>query len=537
MAEGSGTEELQTDDAERSHVATTARVHVHLPHPRETPTSPEHPARRRSRWPILAGVAGIAAIAFVWKGLPAIDAALSHISTDDAFVTGDSTTVTAKLGAEVKEVLINENDFVEKGALLVRLDRDLARVLTEQKRAELGRAKYTIDQLVGTLESASADLAQARNGVRGSLATLHEAYRAVEAQQVQVHYKIASLKAEAASLRSAQADFALARKAYDRVHQLVNQQSAAMQELDERYATLQSAQEKARASEQKVQQARALLALSPDPEHPESLPNNLERTDSDVRRALATGQQALATLGISFSVLDMEPDTLRAILRDFNARPNEVWIESVPSVQAARARYHQAYAALGGSAFDPKHPHEHPAIKFAERELEELELKLDYSEIHAPVSGYVHKKSVNRGDFVQIGQGLLTIQPLESVYVVANFKETQLADLTIGQPVDIEVDAYPDRTFRGRVSGIAPATGAASTLLPTENATGNFVKVVQRVPVRIELTEPNPREAPLFVGLSVLPKVDIKARPAGNDAGERLRRGSPRTLALKEARP
>ncbi len=103
-----------------------------------------------------------------------------------------------------------------------------------------------------------------------------------------------------------------------------------------------------------------------------------------------------------------------------------------------------------------------------------------------------------------------SIQPLDEVYIEANFKETQVADLTIGQAVAISVDAYPGRVVRGRVSGFAPATGAASSMLPPENATGNFVKVVQRIPVRIDLVEPNPRETPLLVGMSVEPEVDIK---------------------------
>ncbi len=117
----------------------------------------------------------------------------------------------------------------------------------------------------------------------------------------------------------------------------------------------------------------------------------------------------------------------------------------------------------------------------------------------------------------------MSIQPLDEIYIEANFKETQISGLTIGQPVAISVDAYPGRVVRGRVSGFAPATGAASSMLPPENATGNFVKVVQRIPVRIDLTEPNPREAPLLVGMSVVPEVDIKAQPDGPDAGSRLR--------------
>ena len=141
------------------------------------------------------------------------------------------------------------------------------------------------------------------------------------------------------------------------------------------------------------------------------------------------------------------------------------------------------------------------------------------------MTGYVNRRSVNPGDHVQAGQALLVIQPLDGVYIVANFKETQLADLKIGQPVDLYVDAYSNHVFHGRVSGFAPATGAASSLLPAENATGNFVKVVQRLAVRIDLTEPNPPQTPLFVGLSVIPEVSVVDPPSGTDAGHRLRSG------------
>ncbi len=129
---------------------------------------------------------------------------------------------------------------------------------------------------------------------------------------------------------------------------------------------------------------------------------------------------------------------------------------------------------------------------------------------------------MNPGTFVSVGQPLLTIRPLSDVWIDANFKETQLADLRLGQKVEIYVDAYPGKVFHGRVAGFSPGTGAINSLLPPENATGNFVKVVQRLPVRIDLTEPNPKDTPLFAGLSVDPEVDIRSQPEGPDAGRRL---------------
>jgi membrane fusion protein (multidrug efflux system) len=117
----------------------------------------------------------------------------------------------------------------------------------------------------------------------------------------------------------------------------------------------------------------------------------------------------------------------------------------------------------------------------------------------------------------------MAIRSLRDIWVDANFKETQLRDLRIGQPVDLKLDMYGGkRTFEGRISGFTNGTGSTLSLLPAQNATGNFVKVVQRVPVRIDLVNYDPDKGPLFVGLSVTPTVDLKAAPNGPNAGKFL---------------
>jgi membrane fusion protein (multidrug efflux system) len=472
---------------------------------------------------VVIGLAAVAAGLGAWKGGPWVRDYLAHVSTDDAFVAGDASTVPSRIADAVERVLVHDNDYVEKGTLLVQLDREPYRLLVEQKRADWQQARLSVDRMVRMLEAARADLEQARDQVHSSVAALEEAWRAVEGQQEQVRYRVASVRAEAAALRAAQAELILAQKDHERIKNLVAQQSGTPAELDQRLAAMQSAREKLKANAERVQQARALLALPPDYQHPERVPVDLEHTATDVRRAAAAGQQILAKLGMASAAGDLRPESLLRALRDLTSRTTESWFDEVPSVKAARAQLDQAVAMLGGPSFDPSRPYEHPAVVKAQKELDDAQLRLGYTEVRAPVSGFVNRRSVNPGDAVQIGQGLLSIQPLEAVYIVANFKETQIADLTIGQPVEVEVDAYPGRTFRGRVSGFAPATGAASSMLPPENATGNFVKVVQRIPVRIDLVDPNPRDTPLLVGMSVVPLVDIKARPDGTDAGARLR--------------
>jgi len=136
-------------------------------------------------------------------------------------------------------------------------------------------------------------------------------------------------------------------------------------------------------------------------------------------------------------------------------------------------------------------------------ESKAAKLILSYCRIKAPISGYITRKHVQVGNHIQPGMPFLAIVPIKEIYVQANFKETQLRDVRLGQPVKIHADIYPDFTYHGKVVGIGAGTGAAFSLLPPENATGNWIKVVQRIPVRIQLTPPPPREHPLRVGLSL----------------------------------
>lgn len=145
-------------------------------------------------------------------------------------------------------------------------------------------------------------------------------------------------------------------------------------------------------------------------------------------------------------------------------------------------------------------------------ELEMARLNLSYCTVYAPISGLIAQKSVQTGERVQAGQALMAVVPLQEVYVEANYKETQLTDVRIGQPAEIRADIYPGYCFRGRVAGIRAGTGAAFSLLPAENATGNWIKVVQRVPVKILFDGPVPPDHPLAVGLSLEVTIDTRNR-------------------------
>jgi membrane fusion protein (multidrug efflux system) len=152
------------------------------------------------------------------------------------------------------------------------------------------------------------------------------------------------------------------------------------------------------------------------------------------------------------------------------------------------------------------------AVRQARAERDEAALLLSYTQIRAPIAGVVTRRAAEVGERVQPGQPLMAIVPIEQTYIEANFKETQLNDVRVGQPATIVADIYPDRVFHGRVDGLSPGTGAAFALLPPENATGNWVKVVQRVPVRIRLDEPATADHPLRVGLSVVATIDTSEK-------------------------
>ncbi len=185
----------------------------------------------------------------------------------------------------------------------------------------------------------------------------------------------------------------------------------------------------------------------------------------------------------------------------------------------AQEAHRQALAAVSGSTRIPLE--EQPAIKEAAAHLDQALLNLEYTRIIAPFAGYITKKQVEPGNWVRPGQPLLVLISLDysQIWVEANFKETQLTNVRLGQPATIKVDTYPGVAFHGKVESIMAGTGATFTLLPPENATGNWVKVVQRIPVKVALVPPFPQEHPLRLGMSTQVTIDTKDR-----SGPRLRK-------------
>jgi membrane fusion protein (multidrug efflux system) len=323
----------------------------------------------------------------------------------------------------------------------------------------------------------------------------------------QVDNNVALLRARVATMRSKEATRDRARADLRRAEVLLNRAAIAREEFDQRREAERVAEALVNQALEEVSETRVSLGLPPHPESGDlaEVPADLNQTFSGVRQALAELIQGAAQVGLPLFSLVKPP---KQILEEFVARDTEGNIDRIyerlvpeaPEIRQAGAKRMQA-----------------------ERDLAQAELDLRYCEVRSEIDGVVARRNVNPGNNVAVGQALMTVRSITEIWLDANFKETQLADMRIGQRADLDVDMYGSRkTFRGRISGFTMGTGQTLALLPPQNATGNFVKIVQRLPVRIELEDYDPEKETLFVGLSVTPYVFVKEPPQGPGAGRRL---------------
>jgi membrane fusion protein (multidrug efflux system) len=202
------------------------------------------------------------------------------------------------------------------------------------------------------------------------------------------------------------------------------------------------------------------------------------------------------------------------LLVQIDPRDYEVQLhEAQANYDKAKADYDRDVALAGSSAISKEDlDTTHAAFEVTAAQLEQAKLNLEYTRITAPVDGRITRKDVEPGDYIETGQTLFSIVP-HDIWVTANFKETQLTHMLPGQPATIRIDAFPGKVFQGHVDSLQSGTGARFSLLPAENATGNYVKVVQRVPVKILFDEPPEIQAAFAPGLSVVPEVNISVLP------------------------
>ncbi len=351
------------------------------PEPRGRAVLP--PSPRRKRW---LGLAGVLVLLLALAGLVYYYLVFMapYESTDDAFIEGNVTMISARISGAVEQLLVTDNQQVKTGDVLLKLDPRRYQAKLDQAEANFAAARSALDQAKAqtTVDQAKAEQAQATVTAAQAEASRAEAdlkrYQSVESRAVsKTQLDLAQAEARAAAAR------------------------------------LQAAQQQAKAAEAQV------------------------------------------TLSHS-------------------------------TIEAAQAGVAQAKAKVALARID-----------------------LSHTEVIAPRDGRVTARSVRMGAYVQPGQALLALVP-PHVWVVGNFKETQLSRMRPGQPVQIRIDAYPQLNLKGKIDSLQHGTGARFSLLPPENAVGNFVKVVQRVPVKILFTEPLPSNLDIAPGMSVEPKVRVR---------------------------
>jgi membrane fusion protein, multidrug efflux system len=390
----------------------------------------EKPKSRR-RFIIIGVVAVlvVGAILFWWHST-------FYEDTDDAQVDGHLIQVSARIAGHVTKVNVDENQYVDKGTVLVEIDPKDFQTAVQQDEANLQAAE------------AAYEAAKVNVPVIGinTGTTLRTAGVDVGTATAQVAQSEKQLEAAQAAVAQAEANNTKAQLDLERYKPLVERDVISKQQFDAAVAA-------ANGNKAALAQAQAQVLGSEDA----------------VRVAKGRVLQAQQTL------------------KNAQTAPQQVAIQKARADQAA-AQVEQARA-----------------------QLDQARLNLSYTKIIAPDAGIITRKSVEVGQNVSIGQNMMTLVSLDDIWITANFKETQLEHMRAGQAVEVSVDAYGGRKYDGKITQIGGATGSVLSLFPPENATGNYVKVVQRIPVRIDLTNHDEnRDHLLRPGLSVEPKVRVK---------------------------
>jgi membrane fusion protein, multidrug efflux system len=458
------------------------------------PSKPEPQSRHWRKWLLLAGTVVGLTLAGYFFLVPWVVTALNTVSTDDAYINGHVTFVAPRVAGHVSHVLVDDNYRVKEGDILVELDPEPYRVQVAIKRA--------------AVKAAETDLAAAQAQVRGQVAQARANRFKLEHVIEDVDNRIAVLRAAVATLNSRKAALTLAQANLKRGEQLLPQAAISREDVDLRRETSKVAEANVEQALQGVYSIRVGLGLPAQPLSGQALaevPPDLDQNFSAVREALGELLQSAAAFGYFPTSWTATPKEVVAAFhkQDPTGDLNRIFahlIPVAPAIQQAEAKLQQAQS-----------------------DLDQAKLYLRYCTIVSDIDGVVTGRNVNPGNNVQVGQSLMAVRSIKEIWIDANFKETQLADLRIGQPVRCDVDMYGKwHAFEGRITGFTMGTGQTLALLPPENATGNFVKIVQRLPVRIELTDYNPDKTPLFVGLSVVPYVYYKKPPTGPHAGDVL---------------
>ncbi len=408
------------------------------------------------------------------------------VATDNAYIRADITMIAAKTEGYVREIPVADNQQVQMGDVLLRLDprdsdvglssaqADLAQAQAQaaKARAEERRIASDAQRLAAESQAAFSSAQQAQSLARQASADANSRALSVDVAQAQVIAQSDLVEQAQASLSAAEAASAVASADRGRYQALAGRGFVSQARLDQVEA-------QARSAAAKVAEARAAVVVARQQVAVLNASRARSSSDAGSAGAGAAGAQSGAAGALA------------------KARASLAGVRSGQSaIGSANATVIAADAA----------------VQAAQARLEGARLGQAYGLITAPVSGQITNRTVQVGQLVRPGAILMAVVPLNQVFVVANFKETQIGKLVHGQPVTLKIDAYPDQKVTGKIDSLAAASGSQFSLLPTDTATGNFTKIVQRVPVRIVIDPQWRVKGFLRPGLSVTVQVDTKAQ-------------------------
>jgi membrane fusion protein (multidrug efflux system) len=398
---------------------------------------------------LILSIVAVVALISVVAGLIGWRYMSSHESTDDAYVDGNITQISSRVGGTVSQVLIDDNQFVKAGQVLVTLDpRDYD--------IKIAQAKAALEKNERQQQADTADIAVTNStaGAQSETAAseIAHANASIASAKSLVANSHAALGMELAKLSSLQSQKQQYETDWKRYANLSQQGAVSKQQYDQAKTQYDVSLAQISAEEQAIQQAKA----------------NVAKTESDLQQAYSDLSKTKAT--VKSAEAAHEQTSVKSYISD-----------------VSKATVDQAKA-----------------------DLQNAMLQRSYCRIIAPVSGRIGKKATHVGEQVQPGQALFTIIPDQS-WLTANFKETQIGRMRPGQAVDVTLDAFPGQHFTGRVDSVAPASGAKFALMPAENATGNFTKIVQRLPVKIIFDDKSIAEFKKYIapGLSAQVTVNL----------------------------
>lgn len=508
------------------------------------------PGAPLSRRPVSAARVALAAllVTFVaFLGGRAWRNAALRVSTDDAYVTGSINPVSPQVSGTVQRVLVKDNEYVRAGQLLVVLDPAVYHANVEQARANLysavaqaegagvgvsltaetgsaqtlqaigvvaqtegaiGGAEEDANRAAAAVSSAAAAARAARSligiaeaGLAAAQANAAKARAAVEASLAQLETAQASEAAARASVEASRAAHEKALRDARRYSALAREGAVSQQVADNADTALDAASAQLEAAEQQASAMRA--ATSARKAEVAAAREQYAAANAAVRQAQSQLRGAREQAGAALAGVAQARAARQAAL--------QVVAQAVARRDQAKGQLAQARTSARQVAISRTTRSQALArVKQARAALDLAVISEGYTRIYAPVSGRVSKKSVEVGQVVQAGSPILAIVPDARPWIVANLKETQLGRVREGQPVEVRVDGIAGRTFTGRVDSISAATGATFALLPPDNATGNFTRIVQRLPVKITLDDGQQGADLLRPGMSAVAVIRVR---------------------------